>query len=159
MKGLIKIQNHAGQNVVSAKELHKFLDVKRAFHKWSKEMFAYGFENGLDFRPILAKSIGGRPLTDYVLTMDTAKEISMLQRTEKGKVARRYFIECEKQLREQIHNENGESRLKARLYDIVLTRKGLNREAAFIRYQLRKKESKEPVLYYPVFVQSQLFTA
>ncbi|WP_142685948.1 antA/AntB antirepressor family protein [Chitinophaga polysaccharea] len=159
MKDLIKIQNHAGQNVVSAKELHKFLEVKRAFHKWSKEMFAYGFESGLDFRPILAESMGGRPLTDYVLTMDTAKEISMLQRTERGKFVRRYFIECEKQLKDQVHNKNGEYRLKSRLYDIFLIRKGLSKEAAFIRYQLRNAEKDSAILCYPVFVQSSLFTA
>ena len=59
-------------------------------------MFEYGFEEGIDFTPFLAESTGGRPSIDYALTLDTAKEISMLQRTDKGKLARKYFIECEK---------------------------------------------------------------
>jgi anti-repressor protein len=61
-------------------------------------MFEYGFEDGKDFVPILEETNIGRPSTDYALTLDTAKEISMIQRSEKGKQARQYFIACEKQL-------------------------------------------------------------
>lgn len=66
----------------------------------------YGFESELDY--VLNKNVqnlkplGGRPSKDYFLSIDAAKEISMLQRTEKGKEARKYFIECERQLKEQV---------------------------------------------------------
>lgn len=93
---LIKITEHNGEQVVSARELHTFLEVGTDFTNWCKRMFDYGFEEGKDFTPIMAKSSGGRPSVDYALSLDTAKEISMLQRSEKGKQARQYFIQCEK---------------------------------------------------------------
>lgn len=96
MNEIIQIFDHNGQSVVSARELYTFLECKRDFTNWCKQMFAYGFSEGKDFTPILAESTGGRPSIDYALTIDTAKEISMIQRTEKGKQARQYFIECEK---------------------------------------------------------------
>lgn len=98
MKNIIEITEDNGFRSVSAKDLYDFLEVKAEFAHWCKRMFEYGFEPDKDFTSILTKSTGGRPLTDYALTIDTAKEISMLQRTEKGKEARRYFIECEKLL-------------------------------------------------------------
>lgn len=102
MNGLIKITTDGqGSSVVSAKELYEYLEVKSEFAKWCSRMFEYGFEKEKDFSPILTESTGGRPGIDYALTLDTAKEIAMLQRTEKGKRARQYFIECEKQLRGQ----------------------------------------------------------
>lgn len=96
MNELITIKDHDGKKAVSARELSEFLEVKRDFTNWCKQMFDYGFEEGKDFTPILAKSSGGRPPMDYALTLDCAKEISMLQRSEKGKQARQYFIEMEK---------------------------------------------------------------
>lgn len=98
MDNLITITEQNGNQAVSARELHTFLGIKRDFTNWCKQMFEYGFEEDKDFTPILAKSTGGRPSADYALTIDTAKEISMLQRSEKGKQARKYFIECEKKL-------------------------------------------------------------
>ena len=63
-------------------------------------MLDYGFEENLDYMVFHKnmknlKPLGGRPSKDYFLSIETAKEISMLQRTEKGKEARRYFIECD----------------------------------------------------------------
>jgi len=99
MEQLIKVQaNENGQQVVSARELHEFLEVKTDFTDWCKRMFEYGFEEGRDFTSYLGESNGGRPSKEFALTIDCAKEISMLQRTDKGKEARLYFIECEKQL-------------------------------------------------------------
>lgn len=97
MQELIKItERQNGDNVVSARDLYTFLGVNSVFTTWCKRMFSYGFEENIDFIPFLEESTGGRPSTDYALTIDTAKEISMLQRTDKGKEARRYFIEVEK---------------------------------------------------------------
>lgn len=100
MEEIIKITEKTGLGqVVSARELYEFLEVRTDFTDWCKRMFEYGFEEGVDFSPILGKSTGGRPSRDYALTLDTAKEISMIQRSDKGRQARRYFIECERIVR------------------------------------------------------------
>lgn len=72
-------------------------EVGTHFKDWFPRMCEYGFEEEKDFRSILSKSTGGRPSTDYEITLDMAKEIAMIQRNEKGKEARQYFIEVEKQ--------------------------------------------------------------
>lgn len=102
---LINIEQTAiGGNLiktVNARELHEFLEVGRDFTNWIKgRIEQYGFVEGQDFTPILAKSSGGRPSTEYHTTLDMAKELSMVERNDKGREARRYFIECERQLRE-----------------------------------------------------------
>lgn len=93
---LIKITEKDGKQLVSARELHSFLEVDTPLSIWMPRMMEYGFEDGKDFVTFLLESTGGRPRTDYALTLDCAKEISMIQRTDKGKQARRYFIEMEK---------------------------------------------------------------
>ena len=100
MNELIKIDEQT--KAVSARSLYQFLGVSKDFTDWFKYIATYGFEEGKDFSPILGKSTGGRPSVDYALTIDTAKEIAMLQRTEKGKQARQYFIEVEKQYRTHV---------------------------------------------------------
>jgi anti-repressor protein len=99
MEHLIKITSSEKGQTISAKELYEFLDITTDFTTWCKRMFEYGFEEDIDFTPILGESTGGRPSMDYALTLDAGKEISMLQRSDKGKTARKYFIECEKELR------------------------------------------------------------
>jgi phage anti-repressor protein len=105
MNELIKItEDHTGSKLVSAKDLYDFLEIKRDFSNWFKQMAEYGFQEGKEFTPILAKTspLGGRPSIDYALTIDTAKEIAMIQRSDKGKQARQYFIECEKKLKQAV---------------------------------------------------------
>ena len=101
MNELIRIDN---DNKVSGRELHNFLEVGRDFTNWMKQMIGYGFNEHADYE-VYAKNgenpSGGRPSVDYRMTIDMAKEICMIQRTEKGKQARQYFIECEKRLKGQ----------------------------------------------------------
>jgi phage anti-repressor protein len=87
-----------GENFVDARTLHENLMVGKDFTNWIKDRIdQYGFENGLDFSPYLAKtSTGGRPRTEYLLTLDCAKEIAMVQNNEIGRSVRKYFIEVEK---------------------------------------------------------------
>ena len=100
MGELIPIQDHAGIQAVMGRDLHKILEVGRDYTNWFKQMVGYGFIEGQDFTPDLAKSTGGRPRIDHIVSLDMAKEISMIQRTDKGKQARQYFIECERRAKE-----------------------------------------------------------
>ncbi|MGD8197993.1 antA/AntB antirepressor family protein [uncultured Lacticaseibacillus sp.] len=99
MNELIKtITRDDGTIAVSGRELHDFLEVGKDFSNWFKDMASYGFEEGKDFSPFSAKTHnGGRPRIEYVMTLDMAKEVAMIQRTDRGKQARQYFIEIDKQ--------------------------------------------------------------
>ena len=102
MNELIKINSN---NTVSGRELHKFLEIGTRFDKWFIRMCEYGFNENDDFIRVAQKcpTLGGtQTIIDYAFTLDMAKEISMLQRTEKGKQARTYFINCEKKLKEVV---------------------------------------------------------
>ncbi|MFO9709706.1 antA/AntB antirepressor family protein [Lacticaseibacillus rhamnosus] len=99
MNELIKtITRDDGTIAVSGRELHDFLEVDTRFNDWFQRMAEYGFTEGQDFYSFLSKNPGGgRPSTDYVMTLDMAKEVAMIQRTDRGKQARQYFIEIDKQ--------------------------------------------------------------
>lgn len=105
MDELIRITKDdlTGQSLVSARSLYDFLEVRTEFLDWVKRMLDYGFTEGTDFNFLKKEEVrkeGGRSVTrhihDWALTIDCAKEISMIQRTDKGKEARTYFIECER---------------------------------------------------------------
>lgn len=99
MNELIKITtNEVGEPTVLGRELHEFLGVTTRYNDWFPRMVEYGFTEGKDFYSFLSKTseTGGRPSTDHLLTIDMAKEICMIQRTEVGKQARQYFIQVEK---------------------------------------------------------------
>ncbi|MFT4347728.1 antA/AntB antirepressor family protein, partial [Bartonella ancashensis] len=85
---------------VNARELHAFLEVGRDFTNWIKNRIKkYSFIENRDyivFANFGENLQGGRPSKDYALTLDMAKELSMVERNEKGRQARHYFIECEK---------------------------------------------------------------
>ena len=88
---------------ISARDLHEALDVKTAFKDWFPRMCEYGFTEGADFNMLKNERVQfegnrevTRELTDYQISIDMAKEICMIQRTEKGKEIRKYFIDLEK---------------------------------------------------------------
>ena len=99
--GLIKVyQNDRQEQLVDARELHEKLKSKRDFSNWiTYRIQKYDFVENIDFTTILLKSTGGRPRTEYILTLDTAKEIAMVENNEQGRKIRRYFIEVEKKAR------------------------------------------------------------
>lgn len=103
MNELIKVStNEHGQQLTSGRELHEFLEVNERYNDWFPRMVKYGFEENIDFTSFTEKSVkGGRPSIDHALSIDMAKEVSMIQRTEKGKQARLYFIEVEKHHKKQ----------------------------------------------------------
>ena len=96
MNEIIKVNYENDRPTVLARDLHQFLGVGSEFSHWFKRMCEYGFSEGTDFSPFLTESSGGRPAQDAQLTIEMAKEICMLQRNERGKQARQYFIQLEK---------------------------------------------------------------
>lgn len=96
MNDLIKVNyDNAECPTVSGRELHEALEVKTAYKDWFPRMCEYGFTEGDDFRSKMSESTGGRPATDHAITIPMAKELCMLQRTEKGSFFRKYFIKVE----------------------------------------------------------------
>ena len=103
MNELIKVTERGGEQLVSARELHEFLEIGKDFSTWFKDRVEkYGFEEGLDFSPILGNLTEsmGRPRKEYIIKLDMAKELSMVEGNEKGSQARKYFIACERKLKE-----------------------------------------------------------
>ncbi len=110
-QSLIPVFNHPTSNqsilMCDARDLHAFLKVGKRFASWITERISeYNFIDNQDyigFSQNREKPKGGRPTTEYHLTMDMAKELAMVERNEQGRIARKYFIECEKRLqREQL---------------------------------------------------------
>ena len=96
MNTMIQIHyENADRPTVSGRELWEALEVETPYKKWFDRMAEYGFSENLDFWTNLSESTGGRPSTDHQLTIPMAKELCMLQRTEKGKFWRQYFIGVE----------------------------------------------------------------
>lgn len=93
---LIPVNYDGEQPTVSARELHTGLEIRTAFKDWFPRMTEYGFEAGKDFCSKMSESTGGRPATDYLISVDMAKQICMIQRSEKGRLYRQYFIDLEK---------------------------------------------------------------
>ena len=95
---------------VNARELHGFLGVDTRFNDWlSRRIEEYEFVEGKDFVLITQNRVikgrgGDRRSVEYFLSLDMAKELAMVEKTEKGKEARRYFIKCERKLKEELTN-------------------------------------------------------
>ena len=91
--------NENGEVRISGRQLHMFLEVQTRYNDWFARMCEYGFAEGVDFYSNLSKTseLGGRPSTDHLMTLSMAKELAMLQRTDKGKEARLYFIRIEEE--------------------------------------------------------------
>lgn len=96
MNELIRVNYDSDTPTVLGRDLHEFLEIKTAYKDWFPRMCEYGFSEESDFCSIMSESTGGRPSTDHQLTIEMAKEICMLQRNDKGKQARQYFINLEK---------------------------------------------------------------
>lgn len=101
MNELIKIQTVNDRKIVDARELHEFLESKRDFSNWIKDRIdKFGFIENQDyvsFAKIVERETGGTTRIEYGLTIDMAKELSMVENNDKGREARRYFIQKEKE--------------------------------------------------------------
>lgn len=98
MNNLLKVNYDTDQPTVSARELHEKLNIGTKFTTWFERMKDYGFSEGNEFFPKLGETSeqGGRPQTDFQISVDMAKQICMIQRSSEGKMIRQYFIDLEK---------------------------------------------------------------
>lgn len=112
---LIKVRKtKEGQQVVSARELWQFLNVGRHFNSWIKgRIEKYDFIENEDFIIVslitqngVIKKGGDRKSLDYILTLDMAKELAMIENNPAGRAVRRYFIQCEKKYRKLLDEKH-----------------------------------------------------
>ncbi|WP_049152400.1 antA/AntB antirepressor family protein [Corynebacterium striatum] len=117
MNELIPIQDNDGTQAVMGRDLYDFLGVETEYRHWFPRMVEYGFEEGKDYavkNDRVQDSLGrSRERTNHVISLDMAKEISMIQRTDKGKQARAYFIECERRAKQPVELSGPELMAKA----------------------------------------------
>lgn len=95
MDELIRINYDSERPTVNGRDLHDALQVKTAYKDWFPRMCEYGFSEGTDFCSFLSESSGGRPAVNHQLTIDMAKQLCMIQRTDIGRKFRQYFIQVE----------------------------------------------------------------
>ena len=98
MEEIIKVNYDMDHPTVSARDLHDGLEIGTRFNDWFPRIVEYGFSEGKDFYSKMSKTSesGGRPSIDYEITVDMAKQICMVQRSEKGRQYRQYFLDLEK---------------------------------------------------------------
>lgn len=121
MDELIPLTECEGAQAVMGRDLHAFLEVRAHYKDWFPRMVEYGFTAGQDFSSKMSGSTGGRPRQDHIISLDMAKEIAMIQRTEKGKQARQYFIEVEKRHRQAQPVMTGKELMAAALIEADAT--------------------------------------
>lgn len=100
MNELLKVNYDNDRITLSARELHEFLEIKTKYKDWFPRMCTYGFDENVDYRAMAQKraTAQGNETTyvDHEITLDMAKEIAMIQRSDKGKEVRQYFLELER---------------------------------------------------------------
>jgi anti-repressor protein len=90
---------------VNVRELHEFLGVKTRFNDWfSNRIKEYGFVEGADYKTLTKNLVSGGKRNDHYISIDMAKELSMVERNDKGKQARQYFIECERAVKSKLNS-------------------------------------------------------
>lgn len=136
MNQLISLQpqtiNGNAVETVSARELHSFLESKQDFSTWIKSRVEkYGFTENADYTKLHKKmelSKTGQVAIEYYITLDMAKQLAMVENNDKGMQARKYFIECEKQLKEVVQHPVqpiGELEDKIRVWAFVISQTSL----------------------------------
>lgn len=143
MENLIPVNYDTEQPTVSARELYKKLNIGTKFTTWFERMKAYGFSEGNEFFPKVGETSeqGGRPATDYQISIDMAKQICMIQRTPEVKLIRQYFIDLEKAWNTPPFTKKGEHKNMNTEQIIELSRKGLELALANEEYDLTVSET------------------
>ena len=160
MKELIKVTtNDKGQQLVSARELHEFLEVTERFSSWFERYCKYGFEENIDYTGCkVFNTLARQELQDYAMTIEMAKEFSMLQRTEKGKQARKYFIECEKKAKGIINDGRMDyvnAKAQMDLLAVTANTLNLNDSSKLLIATKIYKDYNIPTTYLPTYTDSR----
>lgn len=142
---VIPLTDNDGVQAVMGRDLHKFLGVSERYTQWFARMEEYGFTAGQDFIRETGKSTGGRPSVNHIIGLDMAKEISMIQRTDKGKQARQYFIECERKAKQPAVNA-------AELTRLELIQIAMNAETERLALEAKNKELEPKADAYDDFI-------
>lgn len=142
---VIPLTDHDGTQAVMGRDLHAFLEVSERYTQWFARMEEYGFNAGQDFIRETGKSTGGRPSVNHIISLDMAKEISMIQRTDKGKQARQYFIECERRAKHPTING-------AELTRMELIQIAMNAETERLQLEAKNKELEPKADAYDEFI-------
>lgn len=110
------LRSENGDKFVYARELHQYLGATERFSSWISRQFKNGFEENLDYTSVkdftVVNNGAKKEIDNYILTMDCAKQLSMMAKNNKGRSIRKYFIECEKQL----HVDNTKDKLLLSLF-------------------------------------------
>ncbi|MFS0061844.1 phage antirepressor KilAC domain-containing protein [Corynebacterium striatum] len=134
---VIPLTDHDGVQAVMGRDLYDFLGVETEYRHWFPRMVEYGFEEGKDYvvkNDRVQDSLGrSRERTNHIVSLDMAKEISMIQRTDKGKQARQYFIECERKAKQPAVNA-------AELTRLELIQIAMNAETERLALEAKNKE-------------------
>lgn len=105
MEQLIPVIEKNQEVLVSGRDLHDFLEIETPYRKWFPRMLEYGFFENQDYTPdIFVHPLNNQEVIDHLMKLDMAKELSMVQRTKKGKQARKYFINVEKEYKQKQFN-------------------------------------------------------
>lgn len=153
MNNLINVTLNENQEpVVSGRQLHETLGIKTEYKKWFSRMTEYGFNENEDFLKVTQKcltSSTGQNTTDHIIKLDMAKEIAMIQRTEKGKEVRQYFIQVEKDFnspekimaRALLMADKKIKLLESQNESLLIELEGANKNADYLDLILQTKDS------------------
>lgn len=146
---VIPLTDNDGVQAVMGRDLHKFLEVTTPYRKWFPRMVEYGFIAGQDYADknvrVERMNRGAVEVTDHIISLDMAKEISMIQRTDKGKQARQYFIECERRAKQPTING-------AELTRMELIQIAMNAETERLQLEAKNKELEPKADAYDEFI-------
>lgn len=140
MENLIEVKvNENQETIVSGRELHEFLGIATPYKKWFDRMVEYGFSENIDFVAVGQKcpiaNGGYQEVIDHAIKLDMAKELSMIQRNERGKQARQYFIKVEK-------DWNSYDKVMARA--LIMANKTIESKNLVIEEQTKQIEENKP---------------
>lgn len=145
MENLIPVNYDAEQPTVSARDLHTGLEIGTKFATWFPRMAEYGFTENIDYKTCYpnmgSENHGGQNMIDYQISVDMAKQICMIQRSEKGRLYRQYFLDLEKAWNTPPFTKKGEHKNMNTEQIIELSRKGLELALANEEYDLTVSET------------------
>lgn len=122
-EGMVNVYQKGNEQLVDARELHESLEVKTPFNKWIiRRIEKYDFEENVDYISLdnlVQRETGATTRKDYILKLDMAKELAMVEPNEVGKKIRRYFIQTEKQFKMKLQQRANGKLTRLQVTDAV----------------------------------------